>query len=100
MLVLLVRRVLSDSRAWISAWMLFSALSMALCWASRPGRLLVVCLRVCCRCDWSARPRLCSSMSFSGFGGMGGAGRLVSASDGIERTRGASSRSGGGGGFW
>jgi hypothetical protein len=38
-------------------------------------------------------------MSFSGFGGMGGAGRLVDASEGIDSTRGASRRSGGGGGF-
>jgi hypothetical protein len=38
-------------------------------------------------------------MSFSGFGGIGGAGRLLEESDGIERTRGASMRSGGGGGF-
>jgi len=38
-------------------------------------------------------------MSFSGFGGIGGAGRLVDEEEGMDRTRGASMRSGGGGGF-
>lgn len=72
---------------------------MALCWASRPGRLEVVWLRVCCRCEYMARPRLWRSMSFSGLGGTGGAGRLVEDSDGTSSTSGASRRSGGGGGF-
>lgn len=39
------------------------------------------------------------SISFSGFGGTGGAGRLIDASVGMGRVRGASIRSGGGGGF-
>jgi hypothetical protein len=39
------------------------------------------------------------SMSFSGFGGTGGGGRFVEASDGIESVNGASMRSGGGGGL-
>jgi len=38
-------------------------------------------------------------MSFSGFGGIGGAGKLVEAWEGIARTRGVSRRSGGGGGL-
>ena len=42
---------------------------------------------------------LCNNMSFSGFGGIGGAGRLVNASEGIGSVRGPSMRSGGGGGF-
>lgn len=36
-------------------------------------------------------------MSFSGLGGIGGAGRFVDASVGMGRVRGASIRSGGGG---
>lgn len=39
------------------------------------------------------------SMSFSGFGGMGGAGRLVDDSDEMGSVSGASRRSGGGGGL-
>lgn len=38
-------------------------------------------------------------MSFSGFGGTGGAGRFVDASEGIDRVRGASIRSRGGAGL-
>lgn len=56
-------------------------------------------MRVCWRWEYRALPRLCRSMSFSGFGGTGGGGRLVDASVGIGRVRGASMRSGGGGGF-
>lgn len=42
---------------------------------------------------------LCNSMSFSGFGGTGGAGRLVDASEGMGSVSGPSMRSGGGGGL-
>jgi hypothetical protein len=38
-------------------------------------------------------------MSFSGFGGIGGAGRLVEESAGMLSANGASIRSGGGGGL-
>ena len=93
------RRVVRDSNAWISACMFERALSMALCWASRPGRLELVCVRVCWRWELRARPRLWRSMSFSGFGGMGGGGRFVVEASGMERVRGASRRSGIGGGF-
>lgn len=74
-------------------------MSIALCCAASPGREEEVWLRVCCRWEYRARLKLCKSMSFSGFGGMGGAGRLVEEWEGMERTRGASRRSGGGGGF-
>lgn len=72
---------------------------MALCWASRPGRLDVVRPSVCCRCEYSARPRLWRRISFSGLGGTGGAGRFVDDSEGTASTSGASRRSGGGGGL-
>ena len=72
---------------------------MALCWDSKPGRLEVVWVRVWARWETRARPMLCRSMSFSGFGGTGGAGRLVEDSEGIARVRGPSMRSGGGGSF-
>lgn len=72
---------------------------MAWFWDCRPGKLRFVCVRVCCRCEYNARPILWSSMSFSGFGGTGGGGRFVEASEGIGSVNGASMRSGGGGGL-
>jgi hypothetical protein len=42
---------------------------------------------------------LCNNMSFSGFGGMGGAGRFVDASDGMGSVSGPSMRSAGGRGL-
>jgi hypothetical protein len=59
----------------------------------------MVCVRVWRRWDCNARPMLCRSISFSGLGGTGGAGRLVEASVGTGSVNGASRRSGGGGGF-
>ena len=56
-------------------------------------------MRVCWRWELRARPRLWRSMSFSGFGGIGGGGRFVVEVSGMERVRGPSRRSGGGGGF-
>jgi hypothetical protein len=54
---------------------------------------------MCWRWEESALARLCRSMSFSGFGGIGGAGRLVEEWAGMLRANGASIRSGGGRGL-
>lgn len=91
--VLDASKVDRDSNELSSAIMLLRVLSMASCCEARPGRDEAVWLRVCARWECNALPRLCNRMSFSGFGGTGGAGTL-GVEDGIGRVRGASRRLG------
>ncbi len=93
-----VRREDSDSRAWISELSAFRETSMLLCWAARPGREEVVWERECWRWACRAWARLWRSISFSGLGGMGGAGKGTWLA-GLGNVRGSSIRSGGGGGL-
>lgn len=73
------------------------AASMAVRCACRPCSEASSCARARCRIACRVCASWCMSASFSGFGGIGGAGTLVG--DGIDSTRGSSMRSGGGGGF-
>ena len=70
--------------------------SMALCWARREGREVVVWDFVWVRWERRAWPSFWRRRSFSGLGGMGGGARLVEEAEGMGMVRGSERRSIGG----
>lgn len=79
-----------------SDWRAESAESMAVRWAWRPWRDDSFWARERCRREYRVAASWWRRASFSGFGGIGGAGTW---DDGISNVNGSSIRSGGGGGF-
>ena len=71
------RKDCRDVRAWCSRCRFWSVFWRAVCWAWREGRAEALELIVEWSCSVRVRERAERRASFSGFGGMGGAGRLV-----------------------